>query len=112
MHGVDAVTDDSKKSGLKLSDSDLNEKNRIENEWSFKRLRLTRRIIFEKFVKNPMFKEYFVKLKKNKSSSHKPESEASNAASNYSMYNYISWSMTNLKEYYYGKSKCINLTYT
>lgn len=77
------------------------EKQRIETEWSLDQLKLTRRVIFEKIVKNPIFKEYFVKLKQNNSLNQTD----STSSSNYRMYNYISWSMTNLKGYYYGTSE-------
>lgn len=80
----------------------LEEQTRIESDWSFERLMTTRRAIFEKFVKNPIFKEYFVKLKQN-NSSNSANQAANDSANSYRVYNYISWSMSNLKGYYYGK---------
>jgi hypothetical protein len=76
------------------------EQKRIEAEWNFERLVLTRRVIFEKFVKNPIFKEYFVKLKQNNSLS--ANQQANDSASSYRVYNYVSWS---INRYYYGKFK-------
>lgn len=80
----------------KLPDDLQDEKQRIENEWSLERLSLIRRVIFEKFIKNPIFKEYFVKLKQNNSLN---QTDAANSG----LYSYMSWSFTNLKGYYYGK---------
>ncbi len=77
------------------------EKRRIEMEWSFDRLILIRRAIFEKFVKNPIFKEYLVKLKQQNNSAN---SNTDTNSSSSGMYSYITWSMSNLKGYYYGKS--------
>lgn len=93
-------------SAYKLRADLIEEQTRIESEWSFERLMSTRRAIFEKFVKNPIFKEYFVKLKQNNSSNS--VNQATNDSANYRVYNYISWSMTNLKGYYYGKTRLNN----
>ncbi len=79
---------------------EMQEKERIEKEWSFDRLMLIRRAIFEKFVKNPIFKEYFVNLKQQNNASSN-NADANNSSSG--MYSYITWSMSNLKGYYYGR---------
>ena len=85
---------------VKLRADLAEEQKRIEAEWNFERLVLTRRVIFEKFVKNPIFKEYFVKLKQNNSLS--ANQQANDSASSYRVYNYVSWS---INRYYYGKFK-------
>ena len=82
----------------------FNEKKRIEVEWSFKRLVLIRRVIFESFVKNPVFKEYLLKLKQTNLSSSQVSSSTS-PTSGVGVYGYLSWSLTNLKDYYFGVAK-------
>lgn len=98
LGGADAGSSGKACDEIQLPNEMAEEKIRIESVWSFDRLTLTRRIIFEKFVKNPIFKEYFVKLKQNNSLNQ------TDANSSSGMYSYVTWSLSNLKGYYYGKS--------
>ena len=76
------------------------EKKRIENEWSFKRLRLIRRTIFEKFIKTPQYQEYLSKLKRTSTTAANDElmKSSSNRETNKGFYNYYLWRIWNYND--------------
>lgn len=74
----------------------ISEKERIETEWDFNRLLILRRAIFENFINSS---NYDLKLKSEQQS-------ASTTSFNYlNVYGYLSWRLTNLKDYYFTNTK-------
>jgi hypothetical protein len=73
----------------------FNEKQRIEAQWSLQQLSLIRRLVFENFFKHPIFKDYLIRLK---ATSSQPETVNENLG----VYGYLSWRLTNFKDYYFG----------
>jgi hypothetical protein len=77
-----------------LSEELFIEKLRIESEWTFKRLLTIRRVIFDKFVNTPAYKNYLLKLKN--------QIELPNSTTSTGIYGYFSWSLNSIRDYYYG----------
>jgi hypothetical protein len=71
------------------------EKQRIEKQWTYKRLLTIRRVIFEKFVNTPVYKNYLLTLKN-------ITDLATNSTTSTGVYGYFSWSLNSIKDYYYG----------
>ncbi len=77
------------------------EQRRIETEWEFRHLVKLRRLIFENFIKSSTFKDYLVKSKLSKTA----ENLSTVPTSNYlNVYGYMSWRLTNLRDYYFSKA--------
>lgn len=77
----------------------LQEKERIEREWTYNRLLALRRTIFENFINKPAYKDHLIKLKLEN------EQLMSNQSSSYlNVYGYLSWRLGNVKDYYFKKT--------
>jgi hypothetical protein len=77
------------------------EKRQIETEWNFNRLFALRRAIFENYVGQPAYKQYLAKIQQQKAL-NQAANKSSAHARNTGVYGYVSWRLTNFKDYYFG----------